>query len=205
MHIFEFHITGKDLNNPEIDDLTVASRLFRCSNQLQGILKEIALVGKAVIKQEGVKKGTQIIEALSSSPFIVANDFNFRCVPLFSSIISKQDTVEIIGSDSLFYGRLKKILTAFTLPEVEFKNQSSSRFFFYWIREGKPGEVKLLYSELRDLLNLKKKNYKSFDHYKRVLSTIKGDLEKYGYNMMFSKYPEGGLRASGALIHVKEK
>ncbi|MEP2469935.1 hypothetical protein [Ekhidna sp.] len=205
MSIFEFHIAERNLETAELSELEIASRLFRCTTEIQIILKEIAVSGKAVITQEGVRKGAEIIEALSSAPFIVKNDFNILCEPLFMKIESHGNTLTIIGTKSNFYRTLGKMLGAYELPNVFLKNQSTCRFYFYWLKDGRSDKIKLVYKELRDLLDLKKDNYKAFVHYKRVLTTIQKELKGVGVEMSFTKYPINEERSSGVEIEVVEK
>lgn len=202
MYIFEFHLTERNLENAHIDGLLVAARYYRCTVELQRILKDIAVSGESVVNQEGVRKGAEIIEALSSAPFVVSNDFDIICEPLYSEIRTVNNQIIVKGSKARFFDILRELNGKHDLPEVTFKNQSTCRFFYYWISQGRPSEIKLLYKELREVLDLKKANYKAYVHYQRVLSTVKSELEKAGVSIEFEKYPKDEARASGVLVQI---
>lgn len=202
MSIFDFHVTDTNLEQSDIDRLVVASRYYKCTVEQQRILKEIALMGQAVIEQEGVHKEAEVIAFLSSSPFIVSNDFGLICDPLYREIRVNNNKIFIEGSNTRFYEILRVMDDQYTLDEVSFKNQSTCRFFFYWTQHGKPDDLQFLYSELREVLDLKKGNYKAFVHHERVLLTIKNELHSIGIKLAYAKYPEGTTRAKGVVMQI---
>ena len=203
MSIFEFHVTDRNLEQSDIDRLEVAARYYKCTVEQQRILKDIALAGETVVEQEGVRKGAEIIEFLSSAPFIVSNDFGLVCDPLYNGIRVVNNKIFITGSDTRFYGILRSMDEQYKLDEVSFKNQTTCRFFFYWTKQGRPDKIVLLYDDLRQVLNLKKGNYKAFVHHERVLSTIKNELNSIGINLSYAKYPEDAIRAKGVILRIE--